>query len=144
MNERGFTLVELLLSLTILSMMILLPILLIPNFHQNNEAKQIAGKIREDLLIAQQVAMAQGKTARVQFRQTEKAMLIFVDGRTFEKIPYVDEGMSFSSRTMDIAQIGFLANGHPQRAGTFEMAVHGKRYAYTLHIGKGRVTYREL
>ncbi|WZX99363.1 competence type IV pilus minor pilin ComGD [Bacillus sp. FSL W7-1360] len=139
-NEDGFTLVELLISLLILSLVLLIPLSFFPNTIKTKEAFLAADKLRDDVRLAQHIAMSNG--ARIDLSFSDQQLTLTSEGEVIAQfsypIPIVIEAV-----TMDFNEIAFLENGHPRQSGTWTVVIHGQTFVYTLQLGKGRVAYRE-
>ncbi|WP_227938540.1 competence type IV pilus minor pilin ComGD [Alkalihalobacillus deserti] len=144
--ESGYTLVELLITLSLLSILVSLPLVTFPKLNETSlEADIIAKQVKENLLLAQQVAMSTGRLTQIRTDNSTKEFTIrFAPFDNYSVIPYQHRDMLFESLTISPSSVAFLANGHPSRSGTFLLKVGHHRYTFTIHIGKGMITYRKL
>ncbi|KHF38085.1 competence type IV pilus minor pilin ComGD [Halalkalibacter okhensis] len=145
-SNQGYTLIELLITLSILTI-----ILLIPTFKPtdsspvNHEADLIAQQIKEQIILAQHVAIANGR--RVFIRTDNDTKQFFIRFHNFDDyliIPYQHPDMLFESQTLSLSSIYFHTNGHPGASGTFRLRIGLNSYRFTIYIGKGMVSYTKM
>ncbi|MED1601090.1 competence type IV pilus minor pilin ComGD [Alkalihalophilus marmarensis] len=142
-SQAGYTLTELLISLSIFSMLVLLPIIYLPTSMNTYKTKEIADQFKEDILLAQHLAMSHGEIVTIKFFGPQKEYRIF-GSKVYLVRPFADENMVFSSHNLPGIQIQFLENGNPRYSGTMHLDIQKEKYAYTILLGKGRVHYRKL
>ncbi|TWI55993.1 competence type IV pilus minor pilin ComGD [Halalkalibacter nanhaiisediminis] len=145
-SEKGFTLIELLVTLSILSILLLLPIITLPNLASTtHQADLMAKQLKEDLLLAQQLAMSTGRQTYVRVdNQLQEYAIRFSFSEVYLKRTYLENGMSIEPNTLSISSISFLANGHPTHSGSFILRIDDIRYRYTIYLGKGMISYKKL
>jgi competence protein ComGD len=145
-HNSGYTLIEVLLVLSILSILLSLPLITFPNLKQTSrEADLIAKQIQEQFLLAQQVAMSTGRHTFIRVDNTSKEFLIrFSPYDDYSVTPYQHPDMFFEAMTISPSTVSFLANGHPSRSGTFMLAIGPYRYTFTIYLGKGMITYKKF
>ncbi|MDT8863030.1 competence type IV pilus minor pilin ComGD [Alkalihalobacillus sp. MEB130] len=146
LNESGYTLIEMLLTLSILSILLLISTITLPSLSSNNhEADLIAKQIKEQILLAQHVALTSGRDVTVRPDNNTKEFIIrYHTGDVYLVIPFQHPDMVFESNTLILSAIRFVANGHPRQTGSFLMHIGKNRYQYTIYIGKGMVSYRKM
>src|SRR5690625_263356 len=77
MDEKGFTLIETLIVLSILSILLLLPLFTFPTVTSTtHQAPFIANQLKEDILLAQQVALSTGKQTYVRMDNIREEYVI--------------------------------------------------------------------
>lgn len=81
--DDGFTFIELLLTILLLSVLLLLPIVYISENEPINEEKAAIAKLREDLVLAQHIAMTEGKKVTVSFE--EDRLVVFADKKSIAR-----------------------------------------------------------
>lgn len=145
-NEKGFTLLEMLVTLSIFSILLLLPLVTIPKMHSTYfHAAAIAKQLKTDLLLAQQLALSTGREVQVRFDNANKEYVIrFSTVDVYMRRRYLNEEMFIELVTIDRPTLSFLANGHPSRVGTFILQVGAYRFRFTIYLGKGMIYYRSL
>lgn len=145
MNEKGYTLLEMLLVLSIFSILLLLPIITIPKLDNTPiDAIAVAEQLKNDLLLAQQVAMATGKQTFFRTDNDKKEYVIrFSLTDVYSRHPYVRDDMHIQFVTLNYT-FSFLANGHPSHSGTFILHVGEQKFRFTIYLGKGMIFYQQL
>ncbi|WEG15905.1 competence type IV pilus minor pilin ComGD [Alkalihalophilus pseudofirmus] len=144
-SQAGYTLTELLITLSILSMLVLLPIIYLPASMNTYKTKEIADQFKEDILLAQHIAMSRGETIIIRIMANQNQYQIMnLGGKVYFIRPFTVENMSFSSHSLPRIEIQFLDNGNPRFSGTMHLNIQKETYAYTILLGKGRVHYRKL
>lgn len=145
-SETGFTLVELLVTLSILSILLLLPALTLPNLSStSHQAAFTAKQLKEDLLLAQHLAMATGRQTYVRMdNQKLEYVIRYSVFDVYLERPYVGEEMFIETSSLGLSSISFLANGHPSQSGSFILQIGDIRYRYTIYLGKGMISYKKL
>ncbi len=145
-HEKGFTLVETIITLSILSILLLLPFISFPSTLTNDsQAALTAKQLKEDLLLAQHVAMSTGKQTFFRIDNAKKEYVIrFTITDIYLERAYSSEDMFIELITLEQSSLSFLANGHPSRSGSFILHVGDSRYRFTIYLGKGMIHYRKL
>ncbi|ARK31432.1 prepilin-type N-terminal cleavage/methylation domain-containing protein [Halalkalibacter krulwichiae] len=147
LNSSGYTLIELLLTLSLLSILISLPLISLPKLNEPTqyEADLIAKQIHEQFLAAQQVAMSTGKRIYIRTDNDRKLFLIRYHAlEDYMVIPYQFDNMYFETITLFPNDVSYLANGHPSRSGSFFLVIGQYRYRFTIYLGKGMISYKRL
>ncbi|WP_332632348.1 competence type IV pilus minor pilin ComGD [Halalkalibacter flavus] len=145
-SSKGYTLIELLITLTILSFILLIPIIKLSNPSSNDhEADLIAKQIKEQILLAQHVAIANGRRVFIRMNNDTKEFSIRYNSfDDYLVIPYQHSDMLFESQTLSLSSVYFHTNGHPGTSGTFQLRIGQNRYRYTIYLGKGMVSYTKM
>ncbi|MDV2885588.1 competence type IV pilus minor pilin ComGD [Alkalihalophilus pseudofirmus] len=143
-SQAGYTFTELLITLSIFSMLVLLPIIYLPTSMTTYKTKEIADQFKEDILLAQHLAMSRGEMVTIKISGPKKEYRILGNKEVFLERPFADENMAFASSTLPNIEIVYLANGNPRFSGTMHLNIQKESYAYTILLGKGRVHYRKL
>ncbi|WP_054709201.1 competence type IV pilus minor pilin ComGD [Bacillus sp. JCM 19041] len=140
-DNKGFTLTEILFSLSLLSILLLLPTFFLTPSHNITDEKAAIEKLRNDLVFAQHLSMSQGKKVTVLFEHNE--LILFYGGREQLRFDY-PIAITANPITMDISEVAFLSNGHPQKTGSWNISTDHMHVRFSVQIGKGRIVYREL
>ncbi|MFC0561653.1 competence type IV pilus minor pilin ComGD [Halalkalibacter alkalisediminis] len=145
-SNSGYTLIELLITLSLLSILISLPLVNFPKLHATSqEADIIAKQVQDTLILAQQVAMSTGRATQIRADNSMKELTIrFAPYDDYSVTPYQHPDMTLELLTISPSSIAFLANGHPSRSGTFLLRIGSHRYRFTVYLGKGMITYTKL
>ncbi|MCL7749866.1 GspH/FimT family protein [Halalkalibacter sp. MEB205] len=135
-----------LITLSILSFILLIPIIKLSNPSSNDyEADLIAKQIKEQILLAQHVAIANGRRVFIRMNNDTKEFSIRYNSfNDYLVIPYQHSDMVFESQTLSLTSIYFHTNGHPGASGTFQLRIGKNRYRYTIYLGKGMVSYTKM
>ncbi|NEU29635.1 prepilin-type N-terminal cleavage/methylation domain-containing protein [bacterium LRH843] len=142
-KEKGFTLLETLVALSILSILLLIPTITFPNLSaESKQAALIAKQVKDDLLLAQHVAMSTGRSVSVAFDDKQQTYTIRFHTndiyRTSAHKSILYERVNLGST------ITFLGNGHPSQSGTFFLWIGDTRFRYTIYLGKGMISYTKF
>lgn len=141
--NSGYTLIELLITLSLLSILLSLPFITFPKLNDTSlEAEIIAKQVQETLVLAQQVAMSHGRSTQIRVDNSKKELTIrFSAHDVYSVTAYQHPNMSFDFLTMDPSSVVFLTNGHPSRSGAFLVRIGPYRYRFVVYLGKGMITY---
>ncbi|MFK3937228.1 competence type IV pilus minor pilin ComGD [Alkalihalobacillus sp. NPDC078783] len=140
MNEQGYTLIEMLITLTLLSVLTILPMLAFSNVRETHESEYVSWQLKQDLILAQQLAMARGEITLV--LPTEKAYHIrLLNRESYLERPYATSDMQIRPLSLTGPLVMFNRVGNPRYAGTISLRTNRQHYIYTLHLGKGRIRY---
>jgi competence protein ComGD len=148
MNQRqsGYTLIELLTTLSIFSIILLIPTIKLPTLSNSSyEADLIAQQVKEEIQLAQHVAMATGREIFVRFDNQKKESIIrFSIYEVYSITAYQHSDMLVETINLEPSKIAFLPNGHPKRSGSFLLRIGKHRYQYTIYLGKGMISYKKI
>lgn len=138
-TNEGFSLIELLFTLLLISVFLLLPILYIQSQDKKIEQQTIE-QLKHDLLYAQHVAMTEGKVTSVQFE--DNTLIIYVEQQEKTRVQY-PTSLEMEPVTLALQDVSFLANGHPRKSGSWDVRTHYHHVRFTIQIGKGHIVYRQ-
>ncbi|WP_332697911.1 competence type IV pilus minor pilin ComGD [Halalkalibacter lacteus] len=148
MNQRqsGYTLIELLVTLSILSIILLIPSIVLPNLsNSSHEADLIAQQLKEEIQLAQHVAMSNGREVFVRLdNRTKECIIRFGIYEVYSITPFQHPDMAVETISLEPSSIAFLPNGHPKRSGSFLLCIGKHRYQYTVYLGKGMISYKKI
>ncbi|GAE28443.1 hypothetical protein JCM9140_4668 [Halalkalibacter wakoensis JCM 9140] len=109
------------------------------------EAELIAKQVKEQLILAQHVAIAHNRNVHIRVDQDTKEFRIrFAIGGDYLVVPFQHSSMLFERMTIFPNSIYFLPNGHPGVSGSFSLRIGDHKYQYTVYLGKGMVAYRKM
>ncbi|WP_062355902.1 competence type IV pilus minor pilin ComGD [Bacillus kwashiorkori] len=140
-SQKGFTLIEVLLALTIFLMLVSFLPPLYTSLSDKIETKIFLQQLEEDLYYAQQYAMVNRTPVYYQVYKSMNEYRIWPFGQDVmirRKIPAnitVDGGTVLSNY--------FKSNGNVPSFGTIHFQKGKKLYVLTLHIGRGRFVISE-
>lgn len=136
-DQKGFTLVE---SLLVLSIFIIISLVTAFSLKPENlglEEKSFFAQLRADLLYGQQFAISHQSEVYVRFTESDGYSIIY----RYDLPPLVDRaylnGMNAFEGTLPLA-FKFLPDGNVSQFGSFEIKTCCKYYRFTVLIGKGR------
>lgn len=135
-KSRGFTLVEVLINLSILSMLLILITPFAIDGIKYVEDQQFLNQLSHDILYIQSLAMNDYKhNPRIIIRENKYEIHspLAKQTKTIRKIP--NEGSMHSER---MRTISFTINGTIQRAGTITLTLSSGTYSLIIPPGKGR------
>ncbi|WP_100373468.1 competence type IV pilus minor pilin ComGD [Bacillus sp. FJAT-45037] len=144
-SQSGHTLFELLLTLSILSILLLLPLISFQFNVKDYTHEQIADQFLQDVLLAQHLAISSGSQVRLRIESsTNEYRVQSFAGELLVTRPFPVENMYFETSSLPNNSIIFLSNGNPRYSGTMFLYVGDDKYGYTVTLGKGRVNYRKI
>ncbi|WP_280768421.1 competence type IV pilus minor pilin ComGD [Salipaludibacillus daqingensis] len=142
-SKNGFSLFEMLIVLSILSVLLLL---VIPSFQHQTKSMEMdyfLKELEQDLYYYQMKAITNGRTVRFIFSTNGSSY------RVLEGITTIDEkhgptGLKYIPRSLKLNELRFLPNGQIQKAGKIEITYGNKRYNLVFHIIRGRFYFVEV
>jgi competence protein ComGD len=145
MCSRGFTLLESLLVLSIVSIIISVTFLKFSSVHGNNMEEQFLMEFKNDILFAQQYALSTQRNVNVLFYPAENYYVVTQGAFTAPLIKRTyHPAMTIDTRTMG-DRFFFLGTGGISKAGTMMVFNNGKeRFRYIFTLGKGRFYVEEI
>ncbi len=138
-TNEGFTFIELLFTLLLLSLFLSLPIFYFQSQDKTIQ-KQTIEQFKHDLVYAQHVAMIEGKVATVRFE--DNTLILFVDQKEKRRVVY-PTNVEIEPVTIKLEDVSFLANGHPRKSGSWDVRTEHFHVRFTVQIGKGHIVYRQ-
>ncbi|UOQ85998.1 competence type IV pilus minor pilin ComGD [Gracilibacillus salinarum] len=137
-NERAFTLPELLIALTITSLLLLISGSAGLRIHDTVQYKQFIKQFNRDLLYLQQLALSQEDSYYLQIDTAQQRYTIRKDGLGTEVLERVySEKWEVNANTL-LQPIEFSHNGNIKRPGTMKIKTKYHIYWITCPFGKGR------
>src|SRR6476620_9871565 len=140
-NSKGYTLIEILIVLTIFMLLVSLSLNLYPKYIEKMEMKQFIQQFEEDLYYTQQYAMSH-----------EIPMLVFLTDHSYNisssmegvLIQHVNpKNITFLKETLGF-KINFNNEGSPFTSGVVYIQSKQERYKVTIYIGKGRIKIEKV
>ncbi|MGG3841452.1 competence type IV pilus minor pilin ComGD [Anoxybacillus kestanbolensis] len=145
MNERGFTLIEMLIVLFIVTGIMLFAVPPLQQVLAERQLQYFLEQFSNDMLYAQQYAISRKKTVAIMF-YFDTCRYQVKEGRTFGK-----ELLARSFPSPFQIQMGTLSpplfyypNGNINKAGTLLIAYGSKKYKIVFQLGKGRLYVQKL
>lgn len=144
MNEKGYTLIE---ALIVLSILTILTSFMILQLKPLSDAKQIDmffSQLYEDILYSQQYAISHNETMKILFYENLSSYRI-VTGYRNDPILKRDFKQSIQIRFLTLGStLNINKNGNIQKAGTLRVSFNNKSYKITFLLGRGRFYVVEL
>lgn len=142
-NQRGFTLLEMLLVLSIFMMIVSLSFGIYPTFIKNVDTRLFLEQFSDDLYYSQQYAITQQKNIY---------FAIDVPGRSYYSYSYSDgrilqrsipEDVKFERLTLDLV-LTFTSTGNVSSSGSWQIRADQNLYKFTVYLGAGRFKIEKL
>ena len=141
-NKQGFTLVEVLMVLSIFLICSTLFIFSIRPLDRHFKESQFISQLEKDLHLAKVYAMAHLQTVRIQFVPEENRYMILTGINHYLVQRKYDEEIKVINSTL--RQFYYLPNGNVSEFGTFYIIVGEKSYRFVIYVGKGRTKIEAL
>lgn len=132
-KEKGFTLLESLLVLTLASILLIAVFTALPPVYTNTSVRQAAWQLKNDIMLAQQTAISSHQRTKILFQRKEYQLVM---GDTVIERPYA-KGLSIEPQTLK-DRLEFNEKGHPNAGGKIRIKGHTS-YDMTIYLGSGRV-----
>ena len=137
-RNEGFTLIEMLLVLTAIGVLMAVSIPFLNSVAEQKTEMYIITQLRDDLLYAQQYAMAHNTSVAVMFAENRPEYHIaeMKSGKTILKRS-LPGPWNFQLTTLTMPLI-FLENGNINKAGSLLLKRKDRTYKIVFLLGKGR------
>ncbi|QIW80637.1 competence type IV pilus minor pilin ComGD [Bacillus tequilensis] len=132
-EEKGFTLLESLLVLSLASILLIAVFTTLPPVYANTSVRQAAWQLKNDIMLAQQTAMSTHQRTNILFQRNNYQLVM---GDTVIERPYA-LGLSIEPQTLK-DRLEFNEKGHPNSGGKVRVKGH-TAYDITVYLGSGRV-----
>ncbi|MBB6448888.1 competence protein ComGD [Geomicrobium halophilum] len=143
-NDRGHTLIELMVVLLIFSICLAIPTLYYVNRDSGQDVKAFIEEFEQDLYYSQQQAMGKTTNARINIFNGRGFYQVSVDGK-HEKTVHFPEGLRFQRGSIAVpTPIFFYPNGNTNVAGRFAIQTPGDLYWVNFRVGSGRFYVERL
>ncbi|EKN66285.1 hypothetical protein BABA_16742 [Neobacillus bataviensis LMG 21833] len=142
-NQKGFTLIESLLVLSIFMIISSITVFSLKPQHSVIEDEAFLTQLQADLLYAQQYAISHQHEVSVVFMQTEYRYYMLVQSGM---PPIIERNYSTNINLREGTiplYFKFLGDGDVNKFGTFYIYTEKKSYRLTVLIGKGRFYVKE-
>ncbi|WP_209123046.1 competence type IV pilus minor pilin ComGD [Alkalihalobacillus sp. BA299] len=141
-SKQGYTLIELLIVLTIISIVGSVTLIFLHSSYSSYERNQLVSQLENDLYYTQQLAISNG-TPSVFYINTSKSIYgVKQNNQLIYEQPF-NLNVTFERGSLGIDDIKFLSNGNISKSGTLFMYVENQRYAIVFLLGKGRFYIEE-
>ncbi|MBD8071335.1 competence type IV pilus minor pilin ComGD [Bacillus sp. PS06] len=138
-NQKGFTLIETLLVLSILIILTTLPFLKLSPLQEEKIIEHFFEQLTDDLLLSQQYAIMHSDSVKVYFFHASSSYkVILVETNTVVISRNYDENITINPLTLGTT-IQFRNNGNISKAGTMQVVYKkSEKYNVVFQLGRGR------
>lgn len=138
---KGYTLLELVIVLTLFSLILMIAVPSLGIIREFREYQQIR-QLKTDILFARNQAIVKGKIYFVQFDFVRNGYIIVVSGETIKRV-YFEEGIELI-KNMEMTELSFYRTGVPGKSGTIRLK-NGKNQIYEVVVTPivGKVTIKK-
>ncbi|KAB7708779.1 hypothetical protein F9802_01110 [Bacillus aerolatus] len=142
-SEKGFSILEMLLILSIMLVLLSVTVLPLPKLAANFEKKQFFNQLQADLFLAQSYAIAKQDVVEVKFLPAGDRYSIHPV--TASSVMLIQRNMPDSIRHVNgsLAKLSFLPNGNTSSFGTVHFKYQDQYISLIFQIGKGRFYVKE-
>ncbi|MCY7783940.1 MULTISPECIES: competence type IV pilus minor pilin ComGD [unclassified Bacillus (in: firmicutes)] len=132
-EEKGFTLLESLLVLSLASILLIAVFTTLPPVYANTSVRQAAWQLKNDIMLAQQTSISTHQRTNILFHRNEYQVVM---GDKVIERPYTT-GLSIEPLTLK-NRLEFNEKGHPNAGGKIRIKGHAV-YDITIFLGSGTV-----
>lgn len=142
LNEKGFTLLEMLLVLAVLVIVSAISISGYRSFTVQKEEQRFFEVLHQDIYFAQSQSYSLNKTAKIIFRESKGTYEIFTDIQSVGVSRKLPQSVQLK-KTSNLSEIYFNSNGTVVQSGTFRFSTTSGEKTLVVHLGGGRVVFSE-
>lgn len=137
-DQKGFTLIEILIVISILVMITTIPTLRLSPSYQQKVIDQFFDQLTDDLLLSQQYALSHSDTVKVYFYSSSSSYrAILVESNTEIISRNYDENITINPNTLGSILV-IRSNGNVNKAGTMQVIYGQEKYNVVFQLGRGR------
>lgn len=141
-NQKGFTLLEMLLVLMVLQVMVGVLLLSVKPVMQTYRLHYFFKQLQTDMWYAQQVAINSEKSVALVFLNAESKYLMVSGGNLIMTRDY-EKDVTLQTEVIQ-GRVSFLQDGNVDRSGTIIVKHYEKKYRVVVLIGRGRFYVQKL
>lgn len=141
--KTGFTFIEMLIVLTILSLLLLISLPTFQDAIHDTEFEYFLKELEQDLHYYQMYAMTNGVSIRFSFA-TDGSSYRVLDGLVVVVEKEAPDGVNFLPRSLLLNELRFLPNGNVYKAGIIEIQFNGDKYHLVFQLVRGRFYFEKL
>ncbi|WP_272941512.1 competence type IV pilus minor pilin ComGD [Planococcus donghaensis] len=142
LNEKGFTLLEMLLVLVVLVTISAISISGYRSFMVQKEEQRFFEILRQDIYFAQSQSYALNMTAKIIFRESKGTYEVFTDLQLVAVSRKLPQSIQLK-KTSNLTEIYFNENGTVVQSGTLRFSTSRGEKTLVVHLGGGRVVFSE-
>lgn len=136
MDSKGFSLIEVMASLVIISIILLMAVLPVQSLTRQMQSEYVLKEMQQDLHTMQLHAIKTGKEVSFRFFR-EGHYTASSEGRVILRKSFSSQ-VSFQELSLNLNQIVFRPNGNVRNFGQIRVEASGKIYRLVFQIGRGR------
>lgn len=137
-KEKGFTLIEVLLVLSVLAVLTSLSILHLKPLNEKKTIDFFFEQLQNDLFYAQQYAISHNETVKVVFQDTKPQYSTVIGGiNSIVQLREFDKAIKIQFATLG-STLYFNSSGNINKSGTMLVIYKKTTYRVTFLLGKGR------
>lgn len=136
-HEKGYTMTELIVTLSIIMMMSSLVTLTFSPLQKAQQKEHFLHEFKNDLYLTQQLAISTGNPTTLYIRTTNHTYSINQQTKPLYTRTF-DSTISFEKGTLSFTDVMYHYNGNISKSGTLLMTIDGTRYRVVFLLGKGR------
>ncbi|GLF89705.1 ComG operon protein 4 [Bacillus safensis] len=137
-HEKGFTLIEQLMILLVLSILLSIIGGKIPNIIESAEAKRQVNMMKQDLQLAASTAFIKKTRVYVEIHPPHVSYQV-IDQKSGEVIASSQHKKGSIKASTFPQGIYFNVNGHPSSGGSLIVQFGSQTYKLTIYLGSGRI-----
>ncbi|WP_272947699.1 competence type IV pilus minor pilin ComGD [Planococcus donghaensis] len=142
LNEKGFTLLEMLLVLVVLVTISAISISGSRSFTVQKEEQRFFEVLQQDIYFAQSQSYSLKKAAKVVFRESKGTYEVFTDLQSVAVSRKLPQSIQLK-KTSNLTGIYFNENGTVVQSGTLRFSTSSGEKTLVVHLGGGRVVFSE-
>ncbi|WP_449536962.1 competence type IV pilus minor pilin ComGD [Ferdinandcohnia sp. Marseille-Q9671] len=143
-DEKGFTLIEALLVLSVVIIISSISLLQLRPLHESKKIDHFLEQLQNDIFYAQQYAISHSETTQLYFNASQSYYRVNT-GISNEVVLFrkIDTSITVQYTTLGTTLV-FTKSGNIQRAGEIRFRSKGDTYKVTFQIGKGRFYVQKM
>jgi competence protein ComGD len=142
MNDKGFSLVEVMASLLLASIIAMTAVLPVKDIAAQMQSEYLLNQLQQDLHAMQLYAMKSGKEVNFRFYENGQYRAVSEGEVLMERVPRYP--LAFRPLSLSLNQLQFNPNGNIRSFGQLRVEAAAKNYNLVFQIGRGRFYFLEI
>ncbi|MDM5298726.1 competence type IV pilus minor pilin ComGD [Bacillus pumilus] len=138
-HDKGFTLIEQLLILLVLSILLSVVVGKVPTVLESVEAKRQVNIIKQDIQLASYTAFVKKARVNVEFDDSPNISYHVINQQDARIVTTYQHKKGIIKQSTFQQTIQFNANGHPSSGGSLIFQFGRQIYKLTVYLGSGRI-----